>query len=47
MKCLNHWSNKILEKTPQGMTESNNPPTLNVEFDELWKGAYDKATWTG
>lgn len=44
MKYLNHWDNQILEKASYGIVESNNPPTLHVEFDELEKGAY---TWTG
>lgn len=42
MKCLNHCDNQVLEKASCGIMESNNPPTLNVEFDELEKGAY---TW--
>lgn len=43
MKCLDHWDSQNLEKASQGITESSNPPTLNVEFDELEKGAY---IWT-
>lgn len=44
MKCLNHRDNQIPKKASCVIVESNNPPTHNVEFDELEKEPY---TWTG